>query len=215
MRVYVVLGALVQAYCAIAYASPYIAVSVLLFVAVSYLLLNGTRWAWIASVAFCVPYLVLSVIAGWIVGALSYLVYLVLLAAPPSRRHFARRPPGPSASLGSRRGRLRASPAALKAFAAILLSYYVGALIFLAINAEPGPAPVGVAVAVAITLALGFFVAQGARVAWSIALALVMLILGAAIAGGNWEFAGIHLALLLLLLLPGSVAFVWRDRATA
>jgi hypothetical protein len=212
MRVYVALGAIAQVLCAISYRTPYTAVSVLILLAVSYLLLKGWRWAWLAMVVLTVAYLIVFLLAWWVVPALCYLAYLTLLLAPPSRRHFSRERPGQPGSGGeSMVDRFRASPAALKAFAAILFALYVGRLFF-----DPAVAlydkPVRAALTIAIFAALGFFVAQGARVAWSLAIALMMAVVAAMIGRGHWSVVAVPVALLLLLLLPGSVAFVWRDR---
>lgn len=211
MRVYVVLGAIAQVLCAISYRTPYTAVSVLILIAVSYLLLKGSRWAWLMMVVLTVAYLVVFVLGWLVVPALCYLAYLTLLLAPPSRRHFSvdrSRQPGSGESIVDR---LRASPAALKAFGGIFLAFYVARLFF-----DPSAAlydkPVSAALTIGIFGTFAFFVAQGARVAWSLAIALMTAVVAAMVARGHWPLAAVPVALLLLLLLPGSVAFVWRDR---
>jgi hypothetical protein len=158
-----------------------------------------------------VAYLVVFLLAWWVVPALCYLAYLTLLLAPPSRRHFSAERSGQPGSGESMIGRLRASPAALKAFGVILFAFYVFRFFFDSAAARYDK-PVSAALTVAIFAAFAFFVAQGARVAWSLAIALMTAIVVATIARGHWPLAAVPVALLLLLLLPGSVAFVWRDR---
>jgi hypothetical protein len=211
MRVYVAVGAVAELLCAISYPTPYVAGPVLVLVAVSYLLLKGSRWAWIAMIVLTVAYLAAFLFMWWVFPVLVYLAYLTLLLAPPSRRHFSVERRGQPGSGESIVDRLRASPAALKAFAGIFFAFYVARL-FVDPSAALYDRPLSAALTISIFAAFAFFVAQGARVAWSLAIALMTAVVVAMAARGVWPLAVVPVALLLLLLLPGSVAFVWRDR---
>jgi hypothetical protein len=215
LRVYVGLGVAGQLWRAVAHPNVYGAVTMLIVIGVIYLLLKGARLAWIAMVVLTSGYFVLFLLALWVVPVLIYLVHLGLLLAPPTRRHFARERSAPPGAEASRTSRLRASPLALKAFAVGLVVFAVVPLIVTNVDRldeKPVRAVLTIAFSVVLWGSIGFFVTQGARVAWSISIALLCAMAAATIAAGIWPVAVVPIVLLLLLLLPGSVTFVWGDR---
>jgi hypothetical protein len=205
-----------QLWCAVANRTAYAAIAVLFFSTVSYLLLKGVRWAWVTMVLLASLSFGLWLLAWWVVPALVYLIPLTLLLAPPTRRHFARERSGsPEASSESRMSRIMASPIALRAFAVALVVFAVGPLIPANVDRldeKPVRAVLVIAFATALWGSIGYFVVRGARFAWLISIALMCAIAAATITAGIWPVAVVPIVLLLLLLLPGSVAFVWRDR---
>jgi hypothetical protein len=64
---------------------------VLVVLAEDYLLLKGFRWFWFLYTAYAAIWLIGLLLAARPVGAVEYLIALVLLLAPPTRRHFGRR----------------------------------------------------------------------------------------------------------------------------
>jgi hypothetical protein len=215
LRIYVGLGAAAQLWSAVAYRTAYGAVAMLVLIGVGYLLLKGARWAWISMVVLTSVYFVLLLLAWRVVPALSYLVPLVLLLAPSTRRHFARERPFLSAVTGSRMSRLRESPLGLRLFAACLFVCAVGARAVAAVDrtgAKPGRVVAATILAAAVFGAIAYLLVRGGRIVWSIAVAILCALTALTIVAGRWPVAVVTAALLLPLLLPGSVAFVWRDR---
>jgi hypothetical protein len=89
LRVYVGIGELLALLSAVIYRTAFSEIVAVLFLVVSYFLLKGVRWLWFVLVGGTAVYFVGFVLVLG-TNAITNFAALVLLLAPPTRRHFAR-----------------------------------------------------------------------------------------------------------------------------
>ncbi len=88
LRVYIAATELLALWAVVFHRTTWGEVASVLFLAVSYFLVKRVRWLWFVMIGGSVLYLVAFLVAARPVGVAANLVPLVLLLAPPTRRHF-------------------------------------------------------------------------------------------------------------------------------